>query len=182
MIIGITGTFSSGKDTVAKYLESKGWTHVATGDIVREEVVRRGLPLGRDNERQVANDMRQKLGPGWTAAEALKRVRANAIVSGLRNIDEIRILKEHARDQFILIAVDAPVRMRWERGRARGRIGDDVNLGKFIAQEKAEKSGDPSQQQLTRVIAMADVTIQNDGTEEELCKKVDGALAELSGR
>ena len=36
-IIGIAGTLATGKDTVAEYLaEQFGYTHVSTGDIVRE--------------------------------------------------------------------------------------------------------------------------------------------------
>ena len=38
MIIGITGSYASGKDTVASILQEKGFIHYSLSDILREEL------------------------------------------------------------------------------------------------------------------------------------------------
>ena len=43
MILGITGTIRSGKDTAANYLVSKGFTHYSLSDYIRKVVREQGL-------------------------------------------------------------------------------------------------------------------------------------------
>ncbi len=44
MILGITGTFAAGKDTVAEYLKTKGFSVFSLSDAIRDECAARVIP------------------------------------------------------------------------------------------------------------------------------------------
>lgn len=178
-LIGLTGTFSSGKDTVAEYLASKGFQHISTGDIIREHVRERGIPIDRDTLHSVSNEIRKARGRGVFAEEALERINGDAVISGLRNVAEVEALKNHPGATFVMLAVDAPIEIRWERAHSRGRIGDEVTLEKFRAQEALEMSN-PAGQQMGDVMRLADYTIMNEGTLEDLKQDVEKVLSQVT--
>ena len=90
---------------------------------------------------------------------------------------EAESIKKHGG---ILIAVTAPRALRYERAKARGRIGDDVSFEQFSAIEEKEANGkDPSAHNVDGVIAMADYSIENTGTLPDLYKKTEELLVNL---
>ena len=74
--------------------------------------------------------------------------------------------------RFILLGVDAPVALRFERSRKRGRIGDGESIEEFRRKEELEKSSQGPGQQLDVCFSMADWVVQNDGTLEDLRRRV----------
>ena len=46
MIIGITGSYGAGKDTVAELLQKMNFTHVSFSDTLREELKNRNKKMG----------------------------------------------------------------------------------------------------------------------------------------
>ncbi|MCU0652824.1 MAG: AAA family ATPase, partial [Candidatus Pacebacteria bacterium] len=116
MIIGITGNNGSGKDTFADYLvANKGFIHISLSDFIRDELVRRGLAVDRYNFHQVGNEMRQKSGPGILASLALDKMdeRKNYVVTSIRSPFEVKKLQKAG--SFALVAVDAPIEVRFQR-------------------------------------------------------------------
>ncbi|MEK7071052.1 MAG: hypothetical protein AAB966_04550, partial [Patescibacteria group bacterium] len=109
IIIGVTGTHASGKDTVAEYICKKyNTTNYSTSEEIGYELTTRGMDHSRPNKFTVANEIRETLGTGELAKRALIRVKEDiAVVSALRNIGEIEYLKQNSN--FYLIAVDAPI-------------------------------------------------------------------------
>lgn len=182
IILGITGYPSSGKDTVANYLVVKGFTHISTGDLIREEMKKKGISLDRAHMQEFANEMRKVHGPGYLALETIKRVSGDTIVSGLRNVFEVKALKERFGGQYVMIALTAPIETRYTWATARKREGDTISFGTFKEQEEAEHYGRPDTQQVDDVIAMADYTIKNTGVKEELLQKVDNLVTRLCFR
>lgn len=179
LIIGITGTFSSGKDTVANYLEKKGFFHLSLADLVREECQKRSRYNSRDDLIEVANELRQKYGSGILAKMALERTKnkGKIVISSIRNPGEVEELKKAGH--FFLLTIDASIKLRYERAKKRGKIDDVVTFEKFKAQEEFERNGNEFQQQLDKVISMADYKIINDATLEELYQKVDVVLQQI---
>jgi len=179
LIIGLTGTFSSGKDTVADYLVKKGFFHLSLSDIVREECQKIGRYNSRDDLIKTANELRQKHGSGILAKMALERTRGKEkiVISSIRNPGEVEELKRAGI--FFLLAIDAPIELRYERAKKRGKIDDWVTFEKFKAQEEFERKGNEFQQQLDKVITLADFKSINDSTLEELYRKVDNILKEI---
>lgn len=181
MIIGITGTNGSGKGTVVDYLVEKSFAHYSMSGVIIEEIKKRGLAVNRDNTRLVGNNLRKTHGPAYlveTNYERAMQAGGDAIIEALRAIGEAEFLKEHA---VPLLAVDADRRIRYERITGRAGALDQVTFEHFSEQEDRELAGtDVWDMNIAGVMAMADYTLHNDGTVEELHAQVDEALAKLA--
>jgi dephospho-CoA kinase len=182
MIVGLTGTFAAGKGTVAAMLGARGFCYHSLSDILREELVIRGVPEGREALMHLGNELREAGGPGVLAERLLDRLQdqGDHIVDSIRNPEEVRRLR--TLDDFTLVGVDADQRVRFERLRNRARQGDPETWEAFQALEAAETvSDDPTKQQLARTWTMRDATLINDGSEEELRAGLETLLGGLSG-
>jgi dephospho-CoA kinase len=179
IIIGVTGTFCAGKDTVADYLVEKGFFYLSLSDLVREECLRRKCYNGRDDLIRVANELRQNNGYGILAKMALEKVKEKEkiVIGSIRNPGEVEEFKKNTN--FLMINVDAPIEIRYKRAQQRGKVDDEVSFEKFKAQEDFERKGNDSQQQLDKVASMANYTVINDGTIEELNKKINQIIIEI---
>ena len=177
MLIGLTSRNAAGKDEVARYLvEHHGFGYFSLSDILREELEKKGLPITRENLVAEGNAQRQAKGAGVLAEKALAGLESvkEAVVVSIRNPGEVDALRR--REDFILVAVDAPVKLRYERARARSRSDDAKSLEEFIRDEQAELTGSENEQQLERVFRMSDLVVVNDSTLEELYAKVEDIL------
>jgi len=115
MIIGLTGTYCSGKDTIAKYLMEKDFLHISLSDLLRNEMKRKKIKITRDSLIKFANNLRKAFGPSVLARVAFNSMMPNTnyVVSSIRNFFELEVLK--SRDNFIHVHVDAPIRTRFNR-------------------------------------------------------------------
>ena len=98
----------------------------------------------------------------------------NFIIDSIRNPKEVEELKTN--NEFVLIGINAPIKLRFERALSRGRNENALTLEEFIAQEEKEKSSNENAQQLDKVYKMANKFIFNDGTLEELKQRLDFVL------
>ena len=179
MIIGVTGFFAAGKDTAAEYLMEKGFEHVSLSDIIRDEIRARGEEITIPRLTETGNALRSAHGPGVLAERALAKLpdTSDAVVTSIRHTSEIAALRQ--RPDFTMVFVDAPIRMRYERSRARARGGDPVSFEEFAEAERRQmESADPNAQQLGACRDAADVVIQNDATLDALHGAVDALLEE----
>ena len=105
----------------------------------------------------------------------------NHIVDSIRNPIEVNSLRrEYSNHNFILIAVDASPKTRYERLKQRNRFGDTSSWEQFLAQEKLEESStDPNKQQLLSTIKKADFHIDNSGTILELKNSITEIIDNL---
>ena len=173
-LVGLTGTNGAGKGEAAAYLRGRGYGYLSLSDVLREELAGRGLAASRDNLIAVGNELRKRFGPDVLARRTLAKVLGPTVIDSIRNPSEVECLR--GRPGFILIAIDAPIEVRYERAKARGRDESAASLEEFRAKEALELSGDATGQQLERCIAMADRLITNDGTLEKLRRKVEECL------
>jgi len=185
IIIGITGTIGAGKGTVVDYLvKNMGFIHFsAREDVINKEIEKRGLPITRDNMILVANDLRKNYGPSYVAEELFKMAQnsnKNCVLESLRTVGEIESLKN--KGKFFLFAVNADQKKRYNRVQERKNLqSDNVSFEKFVEQEKTEMSADdPNKQNLSKCIEMADYVFDNNGTFEELYKRVYEVISKLS--
>ena len=159
---------------MAKYLAAHGFSVCSLSDVVRDEATRRGLDHSRDSLIRMGVEMRAGGGPGALARRVLPRLKGRAVVDSIRNPGEVEVLR--ALPRFLLLGVDAPQPLRFQRSIRRGRLGDGATLEEFARKEELENSGTESGQQLQRTLALADVVVDNDGTIEALHVKVRNAL------
>ena len=174
-LIGLTGLNASGKGTAAEYLKEKGFSYYSLSDIVRDYATEKGLDHSRENLIQCGNELREKFGPSVLVKRALSKIKkdrpSKAVVDSIRNVYEIEELRKIP--DFLLIGVDAPVEIRFQRSKKRKRVGFETDLNEFIKIEQQENSSDPKKQQLFDCLKSADRIIDNSGTVEELKRKTD---------
>ena len=176
MIIGITGTDGAGKGTVVRYLvEEKGFTHYSARDFLVTEIKKRGLPMSRNQMRLMGNEFREKFGNDFIVSRAYDLIKKDAVdravIESLRAVGEAEFLKEQGG---ILLAVDASKEVRFKRVQARRSESDKVTFEDFIRYEEIEKNDHlPNGLNKAAVMEMADYTIYNNGSMDELRKEVE---------
>lgn len=179
MIIGITGTFASGKDTVAEYLEGRGFEHFSLSDELRKIAKEQNIEPTRDNLRELGNSIRDKFGPDYLPRKVLSKAKSDKVlISSIRQPAEIAFLRK--QKNFVLLGIDAPIEMRFERLRKRNRPGDPKSLEELKEKEAKEMQNDSANaQKLHECMSSVDYIILNNGDFNKLYKEVDRVLSEL---
>lgn len=169
LIIGLAGTFASGKDTLAKHLEAKhGFMHVSTGDLLREETKRLYGSTDRAILQKYSNELRRTRGAGVLIGIALEHYQkqhdlfpGGLIASGIRSTGEAEAI--HAAGGTVVF-VDAPIELRYERAFKRQRDADVKSFEDFKKSEEYELSK-PAENKTDHNIGgirqMADVELEN---------------------
>lgn len=172
MILGITGNYASGKDSVAEILQKMNFYHVSYSDLLREELKKRGRDVSRDNLIAIGNELRQRYGADILSQYAVQKVLdgENYVFSSIRNPSEVEYLQ--SRPDFMLVNVIAPEKVRLQRIIARNREQDPKTLAELRQKEALENKKDAHVQQLNTVAKMAKVTLVNDSSIEALQQKV----------
>ena len=165
LVIGITGTLLSGKDVVERILKDKGCQSISLGQVCRDELKLKELEINRKNQQDLGNDLRKEFGGQVLAERALKKFQsynAPLVINGIRNLDEIKYLKENS--DFKLIGVDAPIETRWQRVQARNRDADLLNHDRFFIDDARDKGFNVplNGQQVGMCLVHADFLINND--------------------
>jgi len=173
-IIGLTGTNGSGKGVAAEFFMSHGYAYLSLSDLIREELRKQNLEISRNNLIRMGNHLRKKYGADILARRTMKHVRGKTIIDSIRNPQEVEYLQN--QENFILLAIDAPPEVRYERVLTRGRDESAQTLEAFIAKEKEEMTDQEKGQQLQRCMRMANHLILNEGTLEEFHRKLEAYL------
>lgn len=177
MLIGVVGSIASGKDTLADYLQSLGYMHQSHSAILREIMTAEGESIDVVNMTKYGNNLRETKGHGFLAKEALKRVGQNdAVITAIRQVGEIETLRKE-RPDFVLVKIDAPLEIRYERIRIRGRFGDVQSMDDLKEIEEVQATGQGGSINMGACYKLADDEIINDGTIEEFYRKIDQFLA-----
>jgi len=179
MIIGLTGTYGSGKDTVAEYLEKmRSFTHFSLSDVLRKELEKMGVPAVRENLIRIGTELRANEGHAVLAKRALEGFKPgyDFVVTSIRHPAEIEELK--SRGDFFMVNVDAPAALRFERISKRQRKGDPETLERLLELEKIESQTSGSGQQLGECMKRADHILVNDtDTLEGLHSRIEAMVA-----
>ncbi len=183
MLIYVTGSIGGGKGEVVNYLAEKyGMKHYSFRQFFADELVRRGLPVDRPHMIDLADELRVTHGSGYVVRELTEQARregGNAVLESIRNLGEVEYLK--AQPDSVLLAVDAPVEMRYERNKLRGTTLDPQSFEDFLRDEKREmENTDPWRNNIAKAITLADYSYQNTGTLEDLHAWIDSIAPALS--
>jgi len=171
IIIGITGTLGAGKGTVVDYLvKEKGFRHYSVRAFLLEKIRELGMPENRDSMLAVGNMLRAEHGPSYAVDQLFLRALesgGNAVIESVRTTGEVASLRQKGR--FVLLAVDADPKVRYERIVLRNSETDKVSFKTFMENEQRESvSDDPGVPNLPACIQLADHVILNNGTIGEL--------------
>ena len=179
-IIWITGPQAAGKWEIVDYLVEKKWfSHYSVRWFLTTEIEKRWLSLDRDSMRDVANDLRAKYWPSYITDQLFLQAQQSgkdAIIESIRAIGEVESLKKNS--DFILLAVNANQKLRFERAIARKSASDFVSFEKFQEQERLEsENSDPTKQNINACIKLADFIVNNDWNIENLHKQLDEIIS-----
>ena len=176
IVIGITGTISSGKGLAAQILKDKGFSVATVSSVIREELKERGIEPARKALQDIGNQMRQEHGGEYWVARILSKNRnydTPLVIDGIRNLAEINYLKVNS--DFHLIGVDAPFEVRWQRVQQRNRDSDLLNHDRFVIDDARDRGfNEPlNGQQVGMCLVHSDFLINND---EEFTRLEDSKL------
>lgn len=176
MIIGITGTLGAGKGTVVEYLKAQGFAHYSVSSMLRGILESQGKTANRDSYSVLGDALRtlHPAGPIALLHALADDAAANIIIESVHDVPEATFLKERGA---VLIAVDAPLAVRYERISARGSEKDNVTSAEFERLANHEEQGG-GKHNIRAVVDMADCTITNDGTLDALQTHIDQFLTQ----
>jgi len=176
-VVCLTGMPGCGKEEALAVAQTLGFAVVRMGDVVREEALRRGLPISDTTVGGMAHAERQIQGMGVWAERTLPRISGERVlVDGLRGRAELEVFRNSFGDDLSVVAVHASPRTRYERMLRRRRTDDAGSIEAFRARDLRELSWG-----LGDVIATADVMLVNEGTLEEFRRQARTALGRLHG-
>ncbi len=171
-VVAIVGMAGAGKSEVARVFEKNGFARVRFGDITDEEIGRRRLTPGEENERYVRELLREEHGmsayallnlPGIESA----RKDSDVVIDGLYSWEEYTFLKSHYGKDFYVVAVWASPETRYSRlaGRRERRLVPEEAASRDRTEIENVNKGGP--------IAMADFTIINETSLVDFRRKVE---------
>ena len=183
-IIGIAGSFGSGKDTLADYLVAhQNYFHVSTGDLVRKESIKRHNSVERNPYLQeTATYLRKNFGGGVLVERALdayakqKAKHKGVVITGIRSLGEAKAIQKAGGR---LVFVDAPIDLRYARIQARQRDNESkVSLEHFKMSEQKENSQSDSDADFNifKIKELADVQLSNDTDVDSFYRSATAAL------
>ena len=178
-VVALVGMAGAGKSEVARLFEQKGYVRIRFGDITDREVERRGLRLNETNERFVRETLRAEHGMAAYAKLSKPDIdrtleRANVVVDGMYSWEEYLLLKKYYAETLSVVAVWASPRKRYFRL--------SVREVRPLTRKEAEQRDKSEIENLNKggPIAMADFTIINESTLEDLRKQTEAVLARLN--
>lgn len=174
-IFAVVGMAGSGKTEAIKYLQAKfHWPKIYFGDVIFEEMKKKELEFNQKNERKVREQLRSENGMGVCAERSLDKIKKAlnesniVLIESLYSWDEYKIIKRAYSDYFEVIAVYASPAVRFERLQNRKirpiKTFDEFEKRDMTEIERTDKGGP---------IAVADHTVINHGSINDLHKKVD---------
>lgn len=174
-IIGIIGTIGAGKDTVAEYISGKlSIPSYQISQPLKDIAQERGIEPIRENLIQIGSDLVKEKGAGFLAELCLEKIPGDVgIVTGIRVLEVIDYFRKNSN--FILLAIQADSEIRFKRSKDRNKAGEAETLESFVENEKRENSP-PNAQRLFECLELADYTINNNGSSDELFAHADEFL------
>src|SRR5437879_7616378 len=113
-VVCLTGMPGCGKEEALTVAQTLGFSVVRMGDVVREEALRRGLPISDATVGGMAHAERQIQGMGVWAERTLPRIAGERVlVDGLRGRAELEGFRNSFGDDLSVVAVHASPRTRY---------------------------------------------------------------------
>jgi dephospho-CoA kinase len=179
-IIGAVGRNGSGKDEVLKYLEAKyAVPFLATGDAVREIAKKDGVEPTRENLGKISEKYFRELGKGCFVKMLAYKLKDSGLkaagISGIRSLDDVKILKDIFGKDFVLIDVNvSDPQVRFKRMTVRNETRDPHSYEQFLSQEENEEK----LFNIREAEKLADYTVNNDSSLADMHQQIDRLVEE----
>ena len=187
VVVTFVGLPGSGKSMAADMIKRMGFEVIELGDIWRELLkknhISRDDPIGT---REFTRRIRDKEGKDVYARYAYMKIQKNRekiAIMGIRSTYEINYLKTKLHNIYI-IALLAPLKLRFGRLKHRGKPEDPKTLKSFRWLEQREKRGfmkakSEEKHGVMNIIKDADYVIANTSTVKKLRTNVTKVIKEI---
>jgi len=179
-IAAVIGSMAAGKDESARYLRQQyGVPAIEVGRFARElaeETKEEQAHLQYDVEAKKLADYESEYIITRLVAEIVEREKGGAnvlVITGLRTPGEAAALKDHFGPNLLLAYVRVgDLNTRYSRVKERDFATDPDDFQEFVAQDEALKDD----YALAETAALADITIWNDGSRENLHQQIEDLI------
>lgn len=176
-LIIMTGMPGAGKSEVADAFRREGVPVIVMGDVIRNEVKKRGLEETPENNKMVMLELREKEGAGAVAKYCIDDLRdidsSLVVIEGCRSLAEINVFEKCA-DNVLIVCVHSSPKTRYQRLCKRSRDDDPKDWDTFRERDIREISVG-----LGGVIALSDIMMVNNGSIDELRRDSDMIVKSL---
>jgi len=166
-IIAFCGLPGSGKTSAIESIKDLGYI-ITMGDVVRNEAKIRNLKYTGENLGKVAKGLREKGGKDIIAIKCVELINSKnkdiIFVDGIRSVAEINIFRKFWK--FPIVAITVSEKIRFKRLFERNRGDDPKTISDLKLRDEREIEFG-----LKEVLSIADYTIINDSSIEELIEK-----------
>jgi len=179
LIIGLVGPLASGKGIVKKYLEDRyGAISYKFSDILRDILNRLHLPASRENLQNLSTNLRATFGNDILAKviahDAKKENKNLVVIDGVRRLADISPLINDPN--FILVALDADLKIRYERMVLRNENPGDATKTLMDFSKDCEQEADKF---IPETMAQANYHLDNNHDLAHLYKQIDSLLTKI---
>jgi dephospho-CoA kinase len=177
--LALVGMPGAGKTLCAHHLEKLGYFQLRFGGVVEGEVRKRSWDVNPKNERIVREELRAEYGMAAMAKVLLPQLKfalddhSHIVMDGLYSFSEYKILHEELGVPMVVVAIVASRQLRYERLASRPirpLTPQEAELRDIQEIETLEKGGP---------IAIADYTLLNNTSAEDLLEQLDSLLDSL---
>jgi dephospho-CoA kinase len=180
-IIGITGFSAVGKSIIVDYLKTKyGFPVIRTGDLVRQYLTERNIPISARAYITLSNQFRQnKKSLGELAKERLMELKDSGVeyvtIDALRGKYDLEFYRQFAKD-IVTIGIFSSPKIRFERMFKRAREGDYNNFDNFRKADDWQFNFG-----VGKLFAFADyMIVAQDRTMEEMYEETDRIIKKIT--
>lgn len=186
LIVGLVGTIGAGKTTVAKKLEEDGFVNLRLSCVLEKEMLTAGLPFSRINYQTTADRLREAKGADYLSQVLIDSIEKQQdstkfVIDGFRNPSEIEPFRK--RGHFLLIGIDAPAKVRYQRLVDKHNSRSPQNWEEFIREENRDNGvGEPEWgQHIDRCLQEADNIVDSNRDENLVYTEVKNIIKKFSG-
>lgn len=181
-ILAIVGMSGSGKSVAVDYLTSKGYPKVYFGGMIYKEMEKRGIERTEDgeSEKNFREMIRETEGKDWVVRQVIAETKdlINAgqkriVLDGVYSWTEYKTLKHEFPQCLAFIAIVVDKKLRYKRVAVRPNRSFDTAAIRERDRSEIEnlEKGGP--------IAAADYYVLNNGSVEDVEKRMDEILKEI---
>ncbi|PIR96706.1 MAG: dephospho-CoA kinase [Candidatus Doudnabacteria bacterium CG10_big_fil_rev_8_21_14_0_10_41_10] len=178
-IISIHGLPGAGKTEATNYLLKKtSWPKIYFGEITFDVMKEKGLEVSEANERKTREGLRAEHGMEVYAKLSLPKIKklyesSDVVLESMYSWEEYLVIKDEFKDAFVTIAIYASPKTRGAR--MKNRSVRPLNAEEFESRDYSQIENIHQ----AGPIARANYTIINEGTMEEMTKRLDDILEEI---
>jgi len=175
-VLVIVGMPGAGKSLASSAMKDQGIPVFVSGDIIRAEARKRKLKFTRKNLGQLMLKIRKEEGMGAVAKRLIPLVEEAegqvVVYEGARSMEEVgELLRKY---HVVTLAIHASGTARFRRLQRRRRSDRPRGWADFVERDNRELSVG-----IGKLIALADRTVENEDTKEDLKRRMKRLLRTL---